>query len=80
MAYKLLATLHTDCKSLVETVEATGSAVRESRELEDQIQQESNKRIADSLARVKRDLDSMKIDSAELIRLIEQKQQGQVKT
>ena len=36
-AYKLLATLHSDCSELVKMVEETGANVRESRDLEDQV-------------------------------------------
>jgi hypothetical protein len=36
-AYKLLATLHSDCSDLVQMVEETGAAVREIRDLEEQV-------------------------------------------
>jgi hypothetical protein len=38
-AYKLLATLHSDCSELVQMVEETGTAVREIRDLEEQVMQ-----------------------------------------
>lgn len=36
-AYKLLATLHSDCNELVSLVEETGATVREIRDLEEQV-------------------------------------------
>ena len=36
-AYKLLATLHSDCSDLVNLVEETGATVREIRDLEEQV-------------------------------------------
>lgn len=36
-AYKLLATLHSDCSDLVQMVEETGATVREIRDLEEQV-------------------------------------------
>lgn len=36
-AYKLLATLHSECSELVKMLEETGANVRESRDLEDQV-------------------------------------------
>lgn len=38
-AYKLLATLHSDCSELVQMVEETGAIVREIRDLEEQVTQ-----------------------------------------
>lgn len=36
-AYKLLATLHSDCSELVNLVEETGATIREIRDLEEQV-------------------------------------------
>lgn len=36
-AYKLLATLHSDCSELVSLVEETGATIREIRDLEEQV-------------------------------------------
>ncbi|KAK2589337.1 hypothetical protein KPH14_007885 [Odynerus spinipes] len=44
-AYKLLATLHSDCSELVSLVEETGATVREIRDLEEQIDTDSYDRI-----------------------------------
>ncbi|KAG7203758.1 hypothetical protein KM043_013782 [Ampulex compressa] len=44
-AYKLLATLHSDCSELVNLVEETGATVREIRDLEEQIDSETNKNL-----------------------------------
>ena len=42
-AYKLLATLHSDCSELISLVEETGATVREIRDLEEQVNNNFNK-------------------------------------
>lgn len=44
-AYKLLATLHSDCSELVSLVEETGATIREIRDLEEQVRCRRNERI-----------------------------------
>ncbi|KAK3916236.1 Coiled-coil domain-containing protein 22-like protein [Frankliniella fusca] len=65
-AYKLLATLHSECSELVKMVEETGANVRESRDLEDQIETESAKKVSDNLERISADLRQMKQETASL--------------
>lgn len=60
-SYKLLATLHADCGDLVKLVEETGSVIREVRELEDQIDLERTKNVAENLQRVEADLNEIKM-------------------
>lgn len=65
-AYKLLATLHSDCSELVKMVEETGANVRESRDLEDQIETERAKSVGGNLERISADLRQMKQETASL--------------
>ncbi|XP_065337568.1 coiled-coil domain-containing protein 22 homolog isoform X1 [Cloeon dipterum] len=65
-AYKLLATLHSDCSKLVKLVEDTGSIMREIRDLEDQIETENAKNISANLERITADLLQMQKESAAL--------------
>ncbi|GFG34309.1 hypothetical protein Cfor_08935 [Coptotermes formosanus] len=65
-AYKLLATLHSDCSDLVQMVEETGATVREIRDLEEQIETESAKNVGANLDRISADLHQMKQESAAL--------------
>lgn len=58
-AYKLLATLHADCTELVTVVEETGTIIRDIRDLEEQIDVERGKNVAESLARITADLEEM---------------------
>jgi hypothetical protein len=65
-AYKLLATLHSDCSDLVQMVEETGATVREIRDLEEQIETESAKNVGANLDRISADLHQMKQETAAL--------------
>ncbi|KAJ1530455.1 hypothetical protein ONE63_005357 [Megalurothrips usitatus] len=65
-AYKLLATLHSECSELVKMVEETGACVRESRDLEDQIETESAKNVGANFERISADLRQMKQETASL--------------
>ncbi|XP_076643832.1 coiled-coil domain-containing protein 22 homolog isoform X2 [Halictus rubicundus] len=65
-AYKLLATLHSDCSELVNLVEETGATVREIRDLEEQIDSESTKNVGANLERITADLKQMKQETAAL--------------
>ncbi|PSN38748.1 Coiled-coil domain-containing protein 22 [Blattella germanica] len=65
-AYKLLATLHSDCGELVQMVEETGATVREIRDLEEQIETESAKNVGANLERISADLRQMKQETAAL--------------
>nr|CAD7198851.1 unnamed protein product [Timema douglasi] len=65
-AYKLLATLHSDCSEVVQMIEETGATVREIRDLEEQIESESAKNVEANLERISADLRQMKQESAAL--------------
>ncbi|XP_015187507.1 PREDICTED: coiled-coil domain-containing protein 22 homolog [Polistes dominula] len=65
-AYKLLATLHSDCSELVSLVEETGATIREIRDLEEQIDTESAKNVGANLERITADLKQMKQETAAL--------------
>ncbi|KAK6619484.1 hypothetical protein RUM43_012241 [Polyplax serrata] len=75
-AYKLLATLHSDCDQLVAMVQETGAILREIRDLEDQIEKEKSKNIAANLERITADLNQMKVESAQLSAQLKLKQQS----
>ncbi|XP_046394778.1 coiled-coil domain-containing protein 22 homolog [Ischnura elegans] len=72
-AYKLLATLHSDCSDIVRMVEETGATVREIRDLEDQIQTEEANSVASNLERITADLKQMRQESAALAARLERK-------
>ncbi|XP_011311371.1 coiled-coil domain-containing protein 22 [Fopius arisanus] len=65
-AYKLLATLHSDCSELVKLVEETGTTLREIRDLEEQIDSESTKNVGANLERITADLKQMRQETASL--------------
>ncbi|KAF7993714.1 hypothetical protein HCN44_010309 [Aphidius gifuensis] len=65
-AYKLLATLHSDCSELVTLVEETGTTCREIRDLEEQIDSESTKNVEANLERITADLKQMRQETASL--------------
>ncbi|XP_038055680.1 coiled-coil domain-containing protein 22 homolog [Patiria miniata] len=66
-AYKYLAALHENFDQLIKTVEDTGSIVREIRDLEDQIETESNKKTIANLQKITADYKEMKKENATLI-------------
>ncbi|XP_046747901.1 coiled-coil domain-containing protein 22 homolog isoform X2 [Diprion similis] len=72
-AYKLLATLHSDCAELVTLVEETGATVREIRDLEEQIDSESAKNVGANLERITADLKQMKQETATLMTQLQNK-------
>ncbi|XP_076231002.1 coiled-coil domain-containing protein 22 homolog isoform X2 [Calliopsis andreniformis] len=72
-AYKLLATLHSDCNELVSLVEETGATVREIRDLEEQIDSESTKNVGANLERITADLKQMKQETAALTAQLQSK-------
>lgn len=72
-AYKLLATLHSDCNELVSLVEETGATIREIRDLEEQIDSESAKNVGANLERITADLKQMKQESAALTAQLQSK-------
>ena len=72
-AYKLLATLHSDCSELVSLVEETGATIREIRDLEEQIDSESTKNVGANLERITADLKQMKQETAALTAQLQSK-------
>lgn len=70
-AYKLLATLHADCADLVTFVQETGSVMRELRDLEEQIENEKSRNVAETLHRITADLKLVQDEGVELARQIE---------
>ncbi len=66
-AYKYLAALHENFDQLIKTVEETGSIVREIRDLEDQIESESNKKTTANLEKISADNKEMKKENAALL-------------
>ncbi|XP_011498353.1 PREDICTED: coiled-coil domain-containing protein 22 homolog [Ceratosolen solmsi marchali] len=72
-AYKLLATLHSDCNEIVSLVEETGAIVREIRDLEEQIDSESTKNIGANLERITADLNQMRQETAILTAQLQNK-------
>ncbi|XP_031838393.1 coiled-coil domain-containing protein 22 homolog isoform X2 [Nomia melanderi] len=72
-AYKLLATLHSDCSELVNLVEETGATIREIRDLEEQIDSESTKNVGANLERITADLKQMKQETAALTAQLQSK-------
>ncbi|XP_023218766.1 coiled-coil domain-containing protein 22 homolog [Centruroides sculpturatus] len=66
-AYKHLAALHENCSQLMQTVEETGAIMREIRDLEDQIEQESQKKVAANLERITADYKQMKQENETLM-------------
>ena len=72
-AYKLLATLHSDCSELISLVEETGATVREIRDLEEQIDSESTKNVGANLERITADLKQMKQETAALTAQLQSK-------
>ncbi|OXU25260.1 hypothetical protein TSAR_003804 [Trichomalopsis sarcophagae] len=72
-AYKLLATLHSDCSELVNLVEETGATIREIRDLEEEIDSESTKNIGANLERITADLKQMRQETASLTAQLQSK-------
>lgn len=70
-AYKLLATLHADCADLVQLVQETGAVMRELRDLEEQIENEKSRNVAETLHRITTDLKLVQDEGAELACQIE---------
>ncbi|KAK3700428.1 hypothetical protein QZH41_015291, partial [Actinostola sp. cb2023] len=65
-AYKYLASLHESCKELIQAVEDTGVIMREIRDLEEQIDNESQKNTAMNLERITVDYKQMKDENTSL--------------
>ncbi|CAL1536601.1 unnamed protein product [Lymnaea stagnalis] len=66
-AYRFLAALHENFEQLIQTVEDTGVVMREIKDLEEQIEVESNKKVLSNLEKITEDLQQMKKENATLI-------------
>ncbi|XP_031555809.1 coiled-coil domain-containing protein 22 homolog [Actinia tenebrosa] len=65
-AYKYLASLHENCKELIQAVENTGFIMREIRDLEEQIDNETQKNTGNNLERITADYKQMKEENSAL--------------
>ncbi|CAG5126194.1 unnamed protein product [Candidula unifasciata] len=66
-AYRLLAALHENFEQLIQTVQDTGVVMREIKDLEEQIETESNKKILSNLEKISADLQQMKKENSGLL-------------
>nr|XP_028567262.1 coiled-coil domain-containing protein 22 [Podarcis muralis] len=66
-AYKYLAALHENCSQLIQTIEDTGTILREIRDLEEQIESETSKKTLSNLERILSDYRAMKQENAALL-------------
>ncbi|XP_059146122.1 coiled-coil domain-containing protein 22 homolog [Physella acuta] len=66
-AYRFLAALHESFEQLIQTVEDTGVVMREIKDLEEQIETESNKKVLSNLEKISADLQQMKKENAALL-------------
>lgn len=67
-AYKLLASLHENCNSLVKSVEKTGAMLKDVSDLEEQIEQEE--RVSENLDKILKDFDEIKQENQTLLQEI----------
>ncbi|XP_045203989.2 coiled-coil domain-containing protein 22 homolog [Mercenaria mercenaria] len=72
-AYRYLAALHESCELLIKTVEETGVIMREIRELEDQTETESNKKVLANLEKITADYQQMKKENDAIVKKIKGK-------
>ncbi|XP_075041102.1 coiled-coil domain-containing protein 22 [Mixophyes fleayi] len=66
-AYKYLAALHENCSHLIQTIEDTGSILREIRDLEEQIETEMAKKTLSNLQKILEDYKAIKQENALLL-------------
>nr|XP_020648605.1 coiled-coil domain-containing protein 22 isoform X1 [Pogona vitticeps]XP_020648606.1 coiled-coil domain-containing protein 22 isoform X1 [Pogona vitticeps] len=66
-AYKYLAALHENCSQLIQTIEDTGTILREIRDLEEQIESETSKKTLTNLERILSDYRALKQENAALL-------------
>lgn len=65
-SYKHLAALHENCNQLIQTIEDTGSILREIRDLEEQIESENGNKTVSNLERILDDYKSIRLENAAL--------------
>ncbi|XP_068939072.1 coiled-coil domain-containing protein 22 isoform X3 [Petaurus breviceps papuanus] len=66
-AYKYLAALHENCSQLIQTIEDTGTILREVRDLEEQIETESGKKTLSNLEKILEDYRAVRQENAGLL-------------
>lgn len=65
-SYKHLANLHKDCSELVKYIQESGGIVRETRDIEEQIETEKMRNVSANLERVSADLEQMQNENSQL--------------
>ncbi|XP_013880200.1 coiled-coil domain-containing protein 22 isoform X2 [Austrofundulus limnaeus] len=65
-AYKYLAALHENCNQLIQTIEDTGTILREIRDLEEQIEAENGNKTVSNLERILDDYKAIRQENAAL--------------
>lgn len=66
-AYKYLAALHENCSQLIQTIEDTGTIMREIRDLEEQIETEMGKKTLSNLEKICEDYRALRQENASLL-------------
>ncbi|XP_007529486.1 coiled-coil domain-containing protein 22 [Erinaceus europaeus] len=66
-AYKYLAALHENCSQLIQTIEDTGTIMREVRDLEEQIETEMGKKTLSNLEKIQEDYRALRQENAGLL-------------
>ncbi|ESN96352.1 hypothetical protein HELRODRAFT_189209 [Helobdella robusta] len=72
-AYKLLASLHENCSSLVKSVEEIGEITKETRDIEEQLEIERDNQTEESLERISNDFKLIKLENQQLIQQLKSK-------
>ncbi|TSW62373.1 Coiled-coil domain-containing protein 22 [Bagarius yarrelli] len=65
-SYKYLAALHENCSQLIQTIEDTGSIMREIRDLEEQIETENGKKTVSNLEKILEDYKAIRQENSAL--------------
>ncbi|KAB5567454.1 hypothetical protein PHYPO_G00232960 [Pangasianodon hypophthalmus] len=65
-SYKYLAALHENCTQLIQTIEDTGSIMREIRDLEEQIETENGKKTVSNLEKILEDYKAIRQENSAL--------------
>ncbi|XP_066499910.1 coiled-coil domain-containing protein 22 [Hoplias malabaricus] len=65
-SYKYLAALHENCTQLIQTIEDTGTIMREIRDLEEQIETENGKKTLSNLEKILEDYKSIRQENSAL--------------
>ncbi|KAM9785812.1 coiled-coil domain-containing protein 22 [Neosynchiropus ocellatus] len=65
-SYKYLAALHENCNQLIQTIEDTGTILREIRDLEEQIEAETGNKTVANLERILEDYKAIRLENSSL--------------